>query len=127
VGSHWNEHAKYASMRAAGMQMIRMDIEWYQVQPAPGPFNWSNLDTAMAEAQRQNIQVLAVVSYTNDWASSGSGLPGDIHQYAPLESYDDEWGTFVQQAVSRYGDRVAAWEIWNETHHSNFLRMASGT
>ena len=71
--------------------------------------------------------MLAVLGYTNNWASSGNGLPGDIHQYAPLESFDDEWGAYVQQTVSRYASQVAAWEIWNEPDHNNFLRMANGT
>jgi hypothetical protein len=125
--SHWNERAKFATLRAGGLQMIRMDISWDHVEASQGSFEWSNVDAAMDEAARTGLQVLAVLSYTNAWASSGNGMPGEVHQYAPLETHDAAWGNYVEQVVRRYGDRVVAWEIWNEPDHDNFLRMASGT
>jgi hypothetical protein len=104
-----------------------MDISWDHVEASQGSFDWSNVDAAMDEADRTGLQVLAVLSYTNAWASSGDGMPGEVHQYAPLETYDNAWGNYIEQVVRRYGDRVVAWEIWNEPDHDNFLRLASGT
>jgi hypothetical protein len=124
--SHWNEASKYGALRAAGVRMIRIDVAWYHVEPTQGSFDWSRIDRAMAEARAQRIEVLAILGYTNDWASGGIGLPG-VQHYAPPETYDDEWGNYIQETASRYHDDVAAWEIWNEPDHDNFFRMNGAT
>jgi hypothetical protein len=122
VGSHWNESSKYAALRAAGVQMIRVDLIWDEVEPTQGSFDWPKLDAALAEAAKQNIKVLAVLGYTPSWARSG-----DTHNHAPLESFEDAWANYVQKTVSRYATQVAAWEIWNEPDHDNFLKLGAGT
>ena len=127
VGSHWNEVPMFADMHEAGVQWLRMDISWRDVQASNGGFNWTNVDAAMTEAAKHELKVLAVLGYTNDWATSKTGGAGDAHQYAPREEFDDEFGHYVQETVSRYGAQVAAWEIWNEPDHDNFLRIGEGT
>ena len=125
--SHWNEHELYPAIRAAGVRMIRVDVSWNNVQPSPGGFEWSNIDQAMTAAADADIEVLAVLGYTNSWATSDNGGGGEETQYAPKEEYDDEWAAYIEATVSRYADQVAAWEIWNEPDHDNFLRIGDST
>lgn len=117
----------YGLMHAAGIQMIRIDVSWDQVEATKGSFVWSDVDTAMAEAAVQHLEVLVVLGYTNTWATSANGQPGDPHNYAPREQFDDEWGTYVQKVVEHCASQVAAWEIWNEPDHDNFLKNGDDT
>jgi hypothetical protein len=83
VGSHWNEISKYATLRAAGVQMMRIDLSWDELEPTQGSFDWPKIDSALAEAAKQGIEVLAVVGYTPSWARSS-----DSHNFAPREGFD---------------------------------------
>jgi hypothetical protein len=38
----------------------------------------------------------------------------------PWDHPDNHWGNFVYRVVSRYGDRVKTWEVWNEAEWSYF-------
>jgi polysaccharide biosynthesis protein PslG len=92
--------------REAGFGWVRQQIHWRDIEGrAPRDFHWETLDTAVAAAEAQGLRVMLSVVRAAPWASSGhSGLPDEPHTLA----------TFLQILARRYGDRVAAYEIWNE-------------
>lgn len=122
VGSHWNERTKYAQLKAAGVDTIRVDVAWYHVEAVQGTYAWTAIDEAMEEAQAQGLIVHCVLGYTAPWASSS----GTDNKYAPLEIYEPQQAAYFQAVMARYGSYVGTWEIWNEPDHVNFLKLGTG-
>ncbi|MFG0250321.1 MAG: cellulase family glycosylhydrolase [Phycisphaeraceae bacterium JB051] len=128
VTSHWNEAAYYALAKQAGVQWIRIDISWYHIQPTgPDQWQWDRVDAAIDEAQRVGLKVLAILSYTNKWATSGDPAAANYHRYVPREQYDTAYQAYIAAVVSRYVDKINAWEIMNEPDHHGFFKIGSGT
>ncbi|HDQ72345.1 MAG TPA: hypothetical protein ENN19_09645, partial [Chloroflexi bacterium] len=50
--------------------------------------------------------------------SASSSPPQGL--YLPWDHPDNHWGDFVYDVVSRYGDRVKYWEMWNEPEWTYF-------
>lgn len=123
VGTHWNEYKSYALAKNAGVEWLRLDINWYHLQPdSATQWDWGKIDTAINEADRLGLKVLAVLSYSTPWARSGSD-----NNFAPKEQYDGQYQAQLSAIVNRYKDRVAAWEIMNEPDHNNFLKVGTGS
>ncbi|HVA43479.1 MAG TPA: hypothetical protein VNF50_08355 [Acidimicrobiales bacterium] len=93
-----------SAMAGAGSRWVRLDIDWPAVQNSAGEFDWSLSDATIASAEAAGLNVLAVPTYTPDWAKLPSGYPDPV-----------AYANFVSAAVARYGPQgVRDWEIWNE-------------
>ena len=98
---------------------------WADLEPTRGVYNWSRLDTFVADARRHGITVLLTLGMTPRWASSEPTQPSP---YGPrylgasaLPSDMADWEAFVQAVLTRYGHQLDAVEIWNEPNYA-FLR-----
>lgn len=60
------------------------------------------------------LRPAAAVRAANAWASPPRGL------YLPWDDPANLWGQYVHTVVSRYGDEVKHWEMWNEPEWSFF-------
>lgn len=109
-------NAAVALMREAGVQWQREEIFWHEVQHTPGgPFIWTgdgsglyNYDHAIEAQVANGIRVLGLLDYNPAWFKGKNPT---------LDEWLDDWGTFVYNAVARYGrDRgwIKHWELWNE-------------
>lgn len=105
----------------AGAGWIRVDVGWQTLQPdGPGRFEgWYArlLDRVLDGARARGLDVILDLWLTPAWASP-DGSP-----YAPPTdnaSYADAIG----RAAARWGDDVAAWEIWNEPNFTTFFEGA---
>ena len=98
-----------ARFLATGVRTARLDVLWHVVQPAPGPFDFAELDPMIDQARAAGIDVLAILGYGTPWASSASG--GD-----PFYPPDDPatYAAFVRATVEHFRGRVTRYEIWNE-------------
>lgn len=117
---HWN-HAwnnyKYPDMatlkksvslmKEAGIGWVRMDFLWQDIEPKEGQFNFKNYDLIVDLLNSQNIQVLGLLNYSADWASS-CGMwncpPRDNKLFV----------NYAVKVIARYKGRIRFWEIWNE-------------
>lgn len=104
---------------------IRMNCSppWYQVNPAPGVWDWSDADRRMQAADQWVDDVLYVFCGTPLWAAAPVGRPGE-HWYgegsnAP-PTHMAYWRQYVTAIVDRYGDRIDAYQMWNEAN-SRFM------
>jgi hypothetical protein len=80
------------------------------VEPKRGVFVWKDADAEVDRwAGKEGMNLLPIFGYTPKWASSG---PNGENSYPPKDLHD--WSDFVFRMVSRYKDRVKAWEVWNE-------------
>ena len=80
-------------------------------------------------AEERDIEVLFTFWETPCWASTAPtaikrGCEGEwwargVQRYPPANAGD--YGEALAFMVRRYGDRVAAWELWNEPNHPDYF------
>lgn len=101
----------YVSM---GMTWIRIDVDWSAIEAAEGVYDWTVPDRVVAAAEARGMQVMGIIAYSPDWATSD---PGESH--APPTDMADYAG-FCGAVAAHYAGRIAAYEIWNEANHPPF-------
>ncbi|NTU75954.1 MAG: hypothetical protein HGA86_07520, partial [Anaerolineaceae bacterium] len=97
-----------------GINQVRVEIPWQQVEPEEGDFRWSygseekptDLDALIKDLDKSGAQVVAVLS----------GGPAYLEHNWPDQPVDaaeliGRWKVFVQEVVKRYGNRVDVWQI----------------
>lgn len=122
--------------RAAGANatIIRVDVGWAPLEPeTKGRYNRDYLrrvDRLVAGAERRGLRLLLSFSDTPCWASSaprarkarcrGRWWERDVQRYLPVRAAD--YADALAFVARRYGNRVDAWEMWNEPNLTYFLR-----
>jgi hypothetical protein len=103
-------------IKQAGFNWMKLQLEWYNVETAPGTYDWSQLDQIVSAATADNLKVLlSVVDAPPFYRTPTSGFtPGDPSTFR----------TFMQMLAARYAGKVQAYEIWNEENLSR--EMGSG-
>ena len=99
-----------------GIGWIRVDFDWYRIQPQPASFDWGPTDRVIETVARLGLEVLATVSYTPPWASSRPSNPMTSDPPADTRL----WTDFVRLAIERYRRRVRHWQFWNEPNIDDF-------
>ncbi len=96
--------------RNAGFGWVRQQVHWKDIENMPidgeKDFGWHDLDTVINAADAYDIKVMvSIVRAPAFYTADGSeGLPEDPAML----------GDFVEAMALRYGDKIAAYEIWNE-------------
>jgi polysaccharide biosynthesis protein PslG len=111
--------AALARLRAAGVALVRNDLDWAAVERTPGVYDFtgSGIDAVVAAAETAGLRVLFILDYGNP-----------IH--GPAQAVVDEAGrqafaAFAAAAATRYGGRGHLWEIWNEPNLPQFWNGAA--
>ena len=125
------ENATAPLLRGIGATIDRVEVRWDEIEPTPGEFCFDRLDSLVAQAERWDLAILAVVVGAPAWAvdrpeRSGAGPPRGLHEPALLHggiaNLDNPWASFLSALARRYGSRIAAWEVWNEPNIPEFWR-----
>jgi len=96
------------------VRWLRVDFDWSVIQNGgPKAFDWSYTDLVVNAARRRNLSIIALVTYTPEWARP----PGAPDKSPPTDP--DDFARFVSTAAQRYPD-VTTWEIWNEPNVATF-------
>jgi hypothetical protein len=117
---HWNHcwnNYKYpgerelkkviALMKDAGVSIVRVDFLWGDIEPVPGDFDFKKYDKIVDLLVKNNIDILGILHYSTDWASSCGAWncpPKDNKLFV-------NYATLV---AARYKGKVKYWELWNE-------------
>jgi hypothetical protein len=99
-----------------GTQWIRLDFDWFRLEPDRGVYRWDDTDRIVERASRLGLEMLATLAYTPPWASSNPNSPRPSDPPASPEY----WTSIVRETVSRYRDRLRFWQLWNEPNLSEF-------
>ena len=111
-----------------GLEVARIGVSWRLMHPdqnkTPAGF-WPGLEQAVSVAESKGMKVILVVSETPCWAS---GDPSKIcrsdgnHSYNPRYPPADvnDYANAMQELVKHFGNRIYAWEIWNEPNIAHF-------
>jgi hypothetical protein len=129
-------------MKAGGMETVRLPMFWSEIQPtAESPYNWTNVDQAIATAASAGLRVLPSVGTTPRWlARKPTTLPVNNAKQRMA------WTSFLKAAVLRYGpggefwkaqtsgvvyepenrpQPIREWQIWNEPNFFYFAYPVS--
>jgi hypothetical protein len=120
--------------KSMGAGMLRVDVGWSSIEEeGKGQFSsyhLEKLDDVVDQANARGLKLLLTFWQTPCWASSapaslkqdcsGSWWDRDVQLYPPNNPQD--YADALAVLVRRYGDRVAAWEIWNEPNQDDYLK-----
>ncbi len=116
------EGGAWASAPFGALRLWDNGTGWSQIETTEGNFKWDNLEGALENAEAKGIaDVVYVLGTTPDWATSVVG-DTDYPQPGAASNPDDieDWKAWVTEVVTRYGDRLDAYQIWNEANLTMF-------
>jgi len=118
----------------AGASLVRVDVGWASLERA-GKGRWDayelrRLDSVVREARGRGLRLILTLADSPCWASSappavrrrcsGRWWERGVHRYPPARPAD--YGDALAFLARRYRTRIAAWEMWNEPNHPEYLR-----
>jgi Beta-galactosidase len=113
------------SLSRPGTGSIRLwdaGTTWAQMQPTPGPIDFTTLDQVVADAWANGTEVTLVVAMTPPWAAAD---PSHALQTDPPNV--DDYGAFVTQVMRHYRNYrgsgrpgIANYQVWNEANIATF-------
>jgi len=111
--AHVNTEQTLDQVQQLGMNWIKQQINWKDLEPVRGQPNWDALDMIFAATTQRNIKVLVSVTDAPDWARSMTcgGLNG------PPDDPQD-FVNYVTALLRRYPGAIHAIEVWNEPNLS---------
>lgn len=95
-----------------GFSHIKQNFAWRDLEPAPGQWDFSNVERFMAEAQRRNIRVIGRLGQVPDWAA-GIAQASSYRTDTPPASLAD-WASYCATVAETLRGRIVAYQIWNE-------------
>ncbi len=133
-GSNAEVEHEVSEAKALHAQVLRINLSWAAMQPeGPGelaPVPLAALDSVINAASAAGLKVVAVVQSSPCWASSAPA-PEELECVASKASTASAWppsnpsyyGDFVAELAHRYGNALAAIEVWNEPDYNgeNYL------
>ena len=107
----------YGLMAEGGVEVLRFPIEWAQVEPEPGVYDWGAIDAIVGGAAVAGIDPLPFVWSTPAWLNPQKSKP-------PLGSAAEKeaWQGFLAALAARYGSAVDRWQIWNEGNFKHYWK-----
>ncbi len=113
---YYTDHERVLQLtKNAGFDWIRQQIVWRDTEgPNPGEYVWDDLDTIVEATNTYDLKLLISIVKSPPFYNEDGGLPED----------PTSLGDFVQALLERYGDKIHAYEIWNE---QNLAHETGGT
>lgn len=97
-----------------GATEARVQAGWAKCEPVPGGhYRWDWLDEIVDGCLARGVRPWLETSYGNPHYPGGGGIGLNEGIPSSTEALAG-WDRWVEALVRRYGDRVHAWEIWNE-------------
>lgn len=98
---------------------VRIVVAWTEVELVPGEFDWSAVETTVAELRSRGLAPVVCLT------GSHPGYYGPGEFPSPLAPAGlDPWLRFVRQAARRLASRAVAFEIWDGPEASGFPAQA---
>ena len=108
--------------RELGAGLVRVYVYWSQVQPEPGRWDWTAVDSLLMQLTGQE-EVWVTVCSSSPWATRE---PTDFLPSSPAKD-DEAFHRFVSALVSRCAGRVRYWQCNNEPSNTGLLWAGDAT
>ena len=117
-----NSPSFVSAITQSGTGWIRISLFWGFIEQQRGVFKWpAAADRGLAILQAEHVNVLLTVSGPVPcWALQSNSSHPCTNPRETIPS-SGPWADFVRAAVTRYGNKVHYWEIWNEPDLHNGL------
>ncbi len=101
--------------KGAGLNWVKQQIPWQEVENQPGVFNWAATDRLVNTMRGKGLNILLSVVKSPDFYKAEESKKGTTHGRPadPVKLRD-----FMREIAARYKGRVQAYEIWNEENLS---------
>jgi MAF protein len=129
---HWNHawnHYKYPNnpqlekaislMQRAGVGWVRLDFLWEDIEAQEGKFDFAKYDNLVTLISEKGINILGVLHYSPDWASSCGEWNCPPKDNAAFVNY-------ASKVIQRYKGQVTHWELWNEPDSETYWKPQDG-
>ena len=104
---HRFTEGEFELMKQANIKWLRTGFVWAAIIKRDGQFVFDNHDKVVAEAEKHGISIMGLLHGAPGWAT-------------PIKEHHKEWLQFVEETVTRYKERVPAWQVWNEPNIGGF-------
>ena len=115
-------------IQSLGASSLRVILYWRSVAPGataskrptfdetdPSGYDWGAHDRLISDARSRGMRVILTVSGpVPNWASAS-------HRSSVTRPSPTHFQRFMTAVGRQYGGQVAAWSIWNEPNHPDFL------
>jgi polysaccharide biosynthesis protein PslG len=101
-------------VRDLGFGWVRPALEWAEIEPEKGKFNWEMMDFRVACAKKYGLKIVAQIGFDTMWAADAPDSVTDWSRskYPPKKLSD--LADYVTAMVTRYKKDIKYWEGWNE-------------
>lgn len=97
----------------SGLAWLRLPVDWAEIEPEPGRFDWQTLDRTLAALESYpELELILVLQTSPGWAR-----PAGTPEMTPPTEIGD-LGQFAQALAGRYGDRLDFYQVWHEPNLS---------
>jgi hypothetical protein len=94
-----------AKVTELGAGYVRLDFQWFEIEPIAGQYNWGFLDAQVNEVESRGAKVFATLAYGPAWAAP--------HIHARPYNMEN-WKTFVKNVLLHFQGHDIVYGIWNE-------------
>lgn len=123
ANAHIPDAATLQALADAGIAWVRMDFNWFLIEPQKGEFHFEVLDQAVDEARARGLHVFATLAYSPKWAVADptceDGTSNPCLTKPP--AHEKDWMDFVLETVRHFKGRVRHWGMWNEPNLDAFF------
>jgi hypothetical protein len=118
---HLQYGAAWPSIKFGTWRLWDAGVDWRDMQPKAGVYNWQTLDAYVALAQQQGIDLLLELGQTPQWASARPNEAAATGNGAAAEPTSNAlWTAYVTAVATRYKGKIAFYEVWNEVNGINY-------
>jgi hypothetical protein len=101
-------------LQSLGVDVVRINVNWSEVEPRDGVFDWSGYDPVIKGLHVRGIEPVLTLVSTPSWANGGAGT-----NWVPKSGAS--FATFAA-ATARHYAFVTRFLIWNEPNQRRWLR-----
>jgi O-antigen ligase len=98
--------ARLSLLASRNVRYVRQEFRWADIEKQKGQFDWAASDRIIRAAQKHNLQLLAVLLATPEWARPNSGSPQAPSPESTPPQDANDFAVFARAFVERYRDEV---------------------
>ncbi|MFL5760583.1 MAG: beta-galactosidase [Thermomicrobiales bacterium] len=98
-----------AAMEENGFRTVRHYFAWSSIEPEQGHFTWDATDKIVNTLVAHQMRIVAVLNGSPNWSRTPQTV--DMPDAPPVDI--DNYASFVNQFVLRYGNRIEFVQLWD--------------
>lgn len=111
-----------AEISNAGIRIVRLRINWSEIEPVNNQYNWAAYDQIIDSARQAGIEILGDLIDTPAWAQASPDYTGDAGEILDM----NEFREFAYNVAARYKGKLKYIEILNEVTLQMFFEQVPG-